>query len=109
MLAVALQCRRWGSGKALKEEFPRIHRPTAQSLEIPRMLRYRHRMVKMRTMIVNNLQALAIRSGLSLQSRLLTRPGRLRLLATQMSPVMSRQREEWLSLVRHSERAHSIG
>jgi len=83
----------------VKGDFPVIHRPSAQSIEILRMLRYRHRMVKMRTMIVNNLQALAIGSGLSLKSRLLTRPGRLRLLATQMSPVMSRQREEWLSLL----------
>jgi transposase len=83
----------------LKGDFPKIHRPSAQSIEILRMLRYRHRMVKMRTMIVNNLQALAIGSGLSLQSRLLTRPGRLRLLAAQMSPVMGRQREEWLSLL----------
>ncbi len=32
----------------LKGDFPSIHRPTPQSLEILRMLRYRHRMVKMR-------------------------------------------------------------
>jgi len=83
----------------VKGEFPRIHRPTTDSLEILRMLRYRHRMVKIRTMIKNNLQALAIGSGLALKARLLTRPGRVRLLAAQMSPAMSRQREEWLALL----------
>jgi transposase len=83
----------------VKGDFPRIHRPTAQSIEILRMLRYRHRLVKIRTMIKNNLQALAIGSGLTLRSRLLTRSGRSRLLAAQMSPSHSRQREEWLSLL----------
>lgn len=83
----------------VKGEFPRIHRPAANSLEILRMLRYRHRLVKMRTMIKNNLQALAIGSGLALKARLLTRTGRVRLLAARMSPAMSRQRDEWLSLL----------
>jgi len=83
----------------IRGEFPQIHRPTAHSLEILRMLRYRHRLVKMRTMIKNHLQALAIGSGVAIKARLLTRTGRARLLAAQMSPVMGRQREEWLSLL----------
>src|SRR5919106_1957312 len=57
----------------LHNEFPRIHRPTARSREILRMLRYRHKLVQMRTIIKNSLQALAIQSGLSLRAKLFTR------------------------------------
>jgi transposase len=63
------------------------------------MLRYRNRLVKIRTMIRNSLHALAISSGLSLKSRLLSRSSRKQLLSLDMSPSMSQQREEWLSLV----------
>src|SRR2546421_5753125 len=54
----------------IHNEFPRIHRPTATSREILRMLRYRHKLIKMRTIIKNSLQALSIQSGLSLRARL---------------------------------------
>jgi len=50
-------------------------------------------------MIKNSLHALAISSGLSIKSRLLTRSGRDQLNALDMSPAMSKQREEWLALV----------
>jgi transposase len=33
------------------DEFPRIHRPSPESREILRMLRYRHKLVKVRTLI----------------------------------------------------------
>src|SRR5215217_3269664 len=66
-------------------EFPRIHRPTATSREILRMLRYRHKLVKMRTLIKNSLQSLSIQAGLSLQARLFTRPGTQQLEALALS------------------------
>src|SRR5687768_8724249 len=40
-------------------EFPRLHRPAAQSSEILRMLRYRQKLIKFRTMSKNSLQAIA--------------------------------------------------
>src|SRR3569832_2626286 len=57
------------------DEFPRIHRPSPQSQEILRMLRYRHKLVKLRTIVKNSLQALSIQAGLSLQARLFTCQG----------------------------------
>src|SRR6266508_4417423 len=57
------------------DEFPRIHRPTPSSREILRMLRYRHKLVRMRTSIKNSLQALAIQSGLSRRAQLFTGSG----------------------------------
>lgn len=80
-------------------EFPRIHRPAAVSCEILRMLRYRHKLVKMRTITKNSLQSLAIQAGLCLQTRLFTRAGLQQLRATEMSPVMQQQRDQWLALL----------
>ena len=44
----------------LRDEFPRVHRPSLESREMLRLLRYRHRLVQMRTRCKNSLQALAL-------------------------------------------------
>src|SRR3989449_7361361 len=49
------------------EEFPRLHRPSPQSREILRMLRYRQKLIKIRTMGQNDLQALGRPHGLRKQ------------------------------------------
>ena len=79
----------------LHEEFPRLHRPAPVSSEILRMLRYRHKLVKMRTIGKNSLQALALQSGLSLRTKLFTKAGKQELCKATMSPVMAQQREQW--------------
>lgn len=83
----------------IHDEFPRIHRPTPGSREILRMLRYRHKLVRMRTSIKNSLQSLSIQSGLSRQAQLFTRTGLQQLQTVSMSPVMQQQREQWLTLM----------
>jgi len=80
-------------------EFPRIHRPSPESREILRMLRYRHKLVKVRTLIKNSLQSLSLQAGLSLQARLFTRQGTQQLEALALSPVMRQQRQQWLELL----------
>ena len=80
----------------IHNEFPRIHRQTPTSREVMRMIRYRHKLVKMRTVIKNSLQALAIQSGLSLRGKLLTRAGLAQLRTVMMSPMMQYQRDQWL-------------
>jgi transposase len=47
----------------LKGEFPQVHRPPFESREVLRRLRYRHKLVQMRTRAKNSLQALAHRGG----------------------------------------------
>src|SRR5215510_6415014 len=59
----------------LHNEFPRLHRPALQSREVMRMLRYRHKLIKIRTMSKNSLQALALQAGVARRSRLFTREG----------------------------------
>src|SRR5215211_1751717 len=81
------------------DEFPRIHRPSPESREILRMLRYRHKLVKLRTMVKNSLQSLSLQAGLSLQARLFTRQGAQQLKDLALSPVMGQQRQQWLELL----------
>jgi transposase len=81
------------------DEFPRLHRPSPQSREILRMLRYRQKLVKIRTMGKNSLQALALQSGLAKRSHLFTKTGQQELRQATMSPAMQWQREQWFQLL----------
>jgi transposase len=80
------------------DEFPRLYRYSPETREVLRQLRFRHKLVRMRTMIWNSLHALSISAGLSLQAKLATAQGRARLPQLRLSPVMARQRDEWLAL-----------
>ena len=79
-------------------EFPTLFRYSKESREVLRQLRYRHKLVKLRTMVVNSLHALAINAGLSLRAKLLTRDGRRQLRGLSLSPISQQQREELVSL-----------
>lgn len=83
----------------LRGEFPRLHRHSAESREVLRQLRYRQRLVKITTMIKNNLQAIAIGNKLSLQAKLFTSAGRQRLLELPVVGVWAKQRQQWLELL----------
>jgi len=79
-------------------EFPALFRYSPESREVLRQLRYRHKLVKLRTMVVNTLHALAINAGLSLRAKLLTKGGRQQLRGLQLSAISQQQRDELLSL-----------
>ena len=83
----------------LHDEFPKLHRPALQSQEVLRMLRYRHKLIKLRTMGKNSLQALALQAGLAKGSSLFTKAGKQQLLKAEMSAVMHWQCEHWLQLL----------
>ena len=83
----------------IHNEFPRLHRPAPQSLEVLRMLRYRQKLIKIRTMAKNSLQALALQAGLAKRHQLFTKVGQQELQAAKMSPVMQWQREHWGQLL----------
>ena len=83
----------------IHDEFPRLHRPSPQSREILRMLRYRQKLIKIRTMGKNSLQALALQSGLAKRSHLFTKTGQQELRTATMSPAMQWQREQWFQLL----------
>jgi transposase len=83
----------------LHDEFPRLHRPPLQSREVLRMLRYRQKLIKMRTMGKNSLQAIALQSGLAKGPHLFTKAGLQELRTATMSPALQWQREQWLQLL----------
>jgi transposase len=63
------------------------------------MLRYRQKLIKIRTMGKNSLQALALQSGLAKRSHLFTKTGQQELRQATMSPAMQWQREQWFQLL----------
>jgi transposase len=69
------------------------------SLEVLRQLRYRHRLVQMRTKIHNALQAMALGAGVSLKSKLRTKQGNQRLNELSLSSALSQPPQEGLSLI----------
>jgi transposase len=83
----------------LHNEFPRLFVLPLQSREVLRMLRYRQKLIKMRTMAKNSLQALALQSGLAKGSHLFTKAGQQELQTAPMSPAMQWQRDQWLQLL----------
>jgi transposase len=83
----------------LKGDFPRVHSFNEESRTVLRQLRYRHKLVKVRTIAKNSLQAIGINAGLPLKSRLLTEKGIAQLQALPLSPVWTQQRDEWLQLI----------
>src|SRR2546428_96060 len=58
-----------------RDEFPVVHRPAPPSQDTLALLRYRHRLVRMRTMVKNGVQAVALNHQLRLGFRLFTRRG----------------------------------
>ena len=83
----------------LKGDFPRVHSFDAESRTVLRQLRYRHKLVKVRTLAKNCLHAIGINAGLPLKRRLLTANGIAQLQALPLSPLLRQQRDEWLELI----------
>ena len=83
----------------LHDEFPRLYLPPLPSREVLRMLRYRQKLIKIRTIGKNSLQALALQAGLAKGPHLFTKAGLQELRTVAMSPAMQWQREQWLQLL----------
>ncbi len=83
----------------LHNEFPRLYLPPLQSREVLRMLRYRQKLIKVRTIGKNSLQALALQSGLAKGPHLFTKAGLQELQSAAMTPAMQWQRKQWLQLL----------
>ena len=81
------------------QEFPRLHRSAVHSREVLRMLRYRQKLIKLRTMSKNSLQAIALQAGLAKGKQLFSRAGQEQFRAAAMSPVLQWQREHWFALL----------
>ena len=80
-------------------DFPRIHRYSPESREVLQQLRYRQRLVKMRTMVVNSLLFLATSRGVTLRSQLQGQRGQERLRQIALPQPLGQQRDEMCQLL----------
>src|SRR6266481_2970751 len=83
----------------VRGDFPRIHRYSAESRTVLQQLRYRQRLVKMRTMLLNSLVFMAASRGVTLRSQLKSKRGLERLREIDMPPALSEQRAELCQLL----------
>ena len=83
----------------LKDDFPRIWVPSWENRDLRQLLWHRHRMVQMRTRIMNQLQALALNEGLRCRKRLWREHGRRQLESFRLAPWASRRRRDLLELL----------
>jgi transposase len=86
--------------KLLRENrFPRIWVPSPENRDLRQLLWHRHRLVQMRTRIMNQLQALAMNEGKRWKHRLWSEPGRAQLEKLPLAPWASRRRQDLLELL----------
>ena len=83
----------------LTNRFPRIWVPTPAERDLRQLLWHRHKLVRMRTMLRNQLHFLAMSQRLCRRHRLFTKKGRRELEALSLPPWTSRRREELLQLL----------
>src|SRR5467141_2807349 len=83
----------------LENRFPRIWVPSPENRDLRQLLWHRHRLVQMRTRIMNQLQALAMNEGYRWKKKLFSEQGRAQLEKLTLAPWASRRRQELLELL----------
>ena len=81
-----------------EDRFPRIWVPTAAERDGRQLLLHRHKLVRMRTQVKNQLQALALNQGVQRKKKL-SAAGRKQLESLPLLPWASRRRAELLQLL----------
>lgn len=80
-------------------DFPRLHRYSRASREVLQQLRYRQRLVKMRTMVINSLRFMVASRGVSLRGTLQSQRGQARLMQLALPGPLGQQRDELCRLL----------
>jgi transposase len=83
----------------LTNRFPRIWMPCAAERDVRQLVRHRHKLVRFRTSVMNQLHALAMGQGLCEGKKLWTTAGRRKLESLTLDPWASRRRRELLELL----------
>jgi transposase len=82
-----------------EDNFPQIWVPSPENRDLRQLLWHRHRLVQMRTRIMNQLQALAMNEGRRWKKKLWSEKGRAELEKLALAPWASRRRKELLELL----------
>jgi transposase len=82
-----------------ENNFPRIWVPSPENRDLRQLLWHRHRLVQMRTRIMNQLQALAMNEGQRRKKKLWSEAGRAQLEKLPLAPWAARRRKDLLELL----------
>jgi transposase len=83
----------------LDGQFPRVWVPSAKNRDLRQLLWHRHRLVQMRTRIMNQLQAVAMNEGVRRKQGLWSKAGRAQLESLSLDPWATRRREDLMRLL----------
>jgi transposase len=83
----------------LENNFPRLWVPSPENRDLRQLLWHRHRLVQMRTRIMNQLQALAMNEGQRRKKKLWSEQGRAQLEKLPLATWASRRRRDLLELL----------
>ena len=83
----------------LEDRFPHIWVPSPDNRDLRQLLWHRHRLMQMRTRMMNQLQALAMNEGRRWKKKLWSEHGRAELENLTLAPWASRRRKELLELL----------
>lgn len=81
-----------------ENNFPKTWVPDSENRDLRQLLWHRHRLVQMRTRMMNQLQALAMNEGVRRKTKLWSTQGRVELEKLSLAPWASRRRRELLDL-----------
>ncbi len=83
----------------LAKRFPKIWVPTPAERDLRQLLWHRHKLVGLRTMLGNQLHALALSQGLCRKKKLFSKKGRMELGNLMLGPWAGRRRAKLLELL----------
>ena len=83
----------------LEDRFPRVWVPSGENRDLRQLLWHRHRLVQMRTRIMNQLQAVALNEGVRRKQALWNKSGRSQLESLSLAPWAARRRQDLLELL----------
>ena len=83
----------------MEERFPRMWVPDAENRDLRQLLWHRHRLVQMRTRVMNQLHVVPLNEGLRRKKALWRPAGRKELESIALAPWASRRRQDLLDLL----------
>src|SRR5438046_9052666 len=83
----------------MEDRFPRIWVADAQNRDLRQLLWHRHRLVQMRTRVMNQLHVVALNEGIRLKKALWRPAGRAQLESLELACWSGRRRQDLLDLL----------
>jgi transposase len=83
----------------MEDRFPRIWVPSLENRDLRQLLWHRHRLVQMRTRIMNQLQSVAMNEGIQRRGGLRSGQGRIRLEQLPLAPWAAKRRQDLFGLL----------